>query len=286
MGILRYPVVTVDKSIEKLLRFLDIALEKSKRQIEEKFVFFVHRDYEDELFEQQVIDHLNAAIEEKTLGLIFNQITDIKKNRVWQYESELILFNLAVDGKYLNKIAKKRNRLVDFERYHIKKVCEFLNELEKTTERLIKITIPISKETFLDPTFNPFLLGLLKQSGIPYEFIRIKFDMELRANQYQNQIQELIDHGISIDTTSIDMALVYRFHALHLELKKESIKWNSYLSHLKTMLDGFQMALVVRNVKTKEQKESLERLGIQYIEGNLYKELPAPILIQKIKESL
>lgn len=286
MGILRYPVVTVDKSIEKIMRYLDIALEKSKRQIEDKFVFFVYRDYEDELFEQQVIDHLNLAIEEKSLGLIFNQITDIKKNRVWQYESELILFNLAVDSKYLLKIAKKRNRLVDLERYHIKKVIEFLIELEKTTERLIKITIPISKETFLDPTFNPYLLGLLKEGSIPYEFIRIKFDMDLRANQYQNQIQELIDRGISIDTTSVDMALIYPFHALHVELKKESIKWNSYLTHLKTMLDGFQMALVIRNVKTKDQKEALERIGIQYVEGNIYKELPAPILIQKIKETL
>ena len=238
------------------------------------------------MFEQQVIDHLNVAIEEKALGLMFNQITDIKKNRVWQYESDLILFNLSIDSKYLTRIAKKRNRLVELERFHIKKVCEFLVELEKQTERLIKLTIPLSKETFLDPTFNSYILGLLKDYGIPHEFIRIKFDMDLRANQYATQIQELIDHGISIDTTSIDMALVYPFHALHVELKKESIKWNSYLSHIKTMLESFQMALVVRNVKTKEQKESLERLGIQYIQGSIYKELPAPILIQKIKETL
>ena len=286
MGILRYPVVTVEKHREKLLRFLDIALEKAKRDKEEHYVFFVYRDYEDELFEQQVIDHLNAAIEEKSLGLVFNQITDIKKNRVWQYESELALLNLSIDNKYLLAIAKKRNRLGDLERFHIKKVCEFLVELEKKTERLIKITIPISKETFLEPTFNPYLLGMLKDYGIPNEFIRMKFDMELRASHYSNQIQELIDRGIALDTTSLDMALSYPFHALHLDLKKESIKWNSYVSKVKEMLESFQMALVIRNVKTKDQKEALERLGVQLIEGPLYKQLPAPVLIQKIKESI
>jgi len=286
MGILRYPVVTVEKHREKLLRFLDIALEKAKRDKEEHYVFFVYRDYEDELFEQQVIDHLNAAIEEKSLGLVFNQITDIKKNRVWQYESELALLNLSIDNKYLLAIAKKRNRLGDVERFHIKKVCEFLVELEKKTERLIKITIPISKETFLEPTFNPYLLGMLKDYGIPNEFIRMKFDMELRASHYSNQIQELIDRGIALDTTSLDMALSYPFHALHLDLKKESIKWNSYVSKVKEMLESFQMALVIRNVKTKDQKEALERLGVQLIEGPLYKQLPAPVLIQKIKESI
>ena len=286
MGILRYPVVTIEKNKDKLFRYLDIALEKAKHDKEEKYVFFVYRDYEDELFEQQVIDHLNAAIEEKNLGLIFNQITDIKKNRVWQYESELALFNLAIDNKYLLSIARKRNRLSELERFHIKKVCEFLVELEKQTERLIKLTIPISKETFLDPTFNPYILGLFKSYGIPYEFVRLKCDMELRANQYAPQIQELIDHGIALDTTSLEMALSYPFHALHVDIKKENIKWNSYLHKIKELLEGFNMALIIRGVKTKDQKEALERLGIMYIEGPIYKQLPAPVLIEKIKETL
>ena len=286
MGILRYPVVTVEKQKDKLLRYLDIALEKAKREREDKYEFFVFRDYEDELFEQQVIDHLNVAIENQNLGLIFNQITDIKKNRVWQYESELVMFNLAIDSKYLLTIAKKRNRLADLERFHIKKVCEFLVELEKETERLIKLTIPVSRETFLDPTFNPYILGLFKKYGIPYEFIRLKCDMDLRANHYQAQIQELIDHGISLDTTSLEMALSYPFNALHVDLKKENLKYNSYLHKMKELLEGFQMALVVRGVKTKDQKEALELLGVSYIEGNIYKQLPAPTLIKKIKESL
>ena len=286
MGILRYPVVTIEKNKDKIYRYLDIALEKAKRDKEDKYIFFFYRDYEDELFEQQVIDHLNVAIEQKSLGLIFNQITDIKKNRVWQYESELALHNLSIDNKYLIAIAKKRNRLVDLERYHIRKICEFLVELEKQTERLIKLTIPVSKETFLEPTFNSYVLGLFKSYGIPYEFVRIRFDMDLRANHYAPQIQELIDSGIGLDTTSLDMALNYPFHALHIDMKKESIKYTSYLTKIKELLESFQMALVVRNVKTKDQKEALERIGIMYVEGPLYKQLPGALLIQKIKESL
>ncbi len=286
MGILRYPVVTTEKNPDKLYRYLDIALEKAKREKEEKFVFFVFRDYESELFEQHVIDQLNLAIEQKSLGLIFNQITDIKKNRVWQYESELVLHNLAVDSKYLIAIAKKRNRLVDLERYHIQKICEFLVTLEKETERLIKLTIPISKETFLDPTFNAYILGIFKQYGIPYEFIRIKFDMDIRANHYAPQIQELIDLGIGIDTTSLDMALNYPFHALHLDMKKESIKYHQYLTKVKELLESFQMAVIVRGIKTKDQKDAIEKIGIQYIEGSIYKQLTATSLLEKIKETI
>ena len=286
MGILRYPVVTTEKTLSKLLRFLNIALDKAKRDREDTFAFFVYSDYENELFEQQIIDQMNVAIEEKSLALIFNQITDIKRNRVWQYESELIMPNLSIDGKYLIQVAKKRNRLMDLERYHLTRVFEFLATLEKETERLIKVTIPISKETFLDPTFNPFVLGLFKSYGIPYEFIRLKFDMELRPNHYAPQIMELIDHSIALDTTSLEMALNYPFHALHLDLRKDSEKWRQFILKVKELLTSYQMACVIRGVKSKDQKENLESMGIQYIEGSIYKEISEATLTQKIKESL
>lgn len=286
MSILRYPVVTVEKDKDKLYRFLEIALEKAKRAGEEPYAYFSYKDYEDELFEQQVIDHLNVAIETNNIGLIFNQMIDIEKNTVWQYESEIVLTSLAIDGKYLLKVAEKRQRLVDLEFFHIEQVCRFLMELEEQTERLVKITIPISKPTFLDPRFNGFLLETLKKMGIPKEFIRLKFDMDLRPKHYATQIQELIDQGISLDTTSVQMALNYPFHALHLNIQSESIKWESYVKELAKTLASFHIAVVIRNVKNKEEKDMLSRLNIQYVEGRLYKELPAPILLRKIKEAL
>lgn len=286
MGVLRYPVVTIERNREKLLRFFDIALEKAKRDKEEHVQFFIFRDYEDELFEQQVIDYLNQAIETKEIGLVFNQMIDMKNNVVWQYESELILTNLVIDSRYLLKIADKRNRLVELERFHIEQVCSFLVDLEKATERLIKITIPISKETFIDPTFNPFILGTLKTYGIPYEFIRLKCDMELKAHQHRHQIKELVDKGIGMDTTSLESAVYYPFHALHVNFQKEDLKYGEYLRHLDNLCQDFQMALVVRNVKTKEEKEWLTRLNLRYIEGKLYKSLPAPVLFNKIKDAL
>jgi EAL domain-containing protein (putative c-di-GMP-specific phosphodiesterase class I)/GGDEF domain-containing protein len=285
MGVLRYPVVTVERNTDKLFKYLDLSLERAKREKEEQFVFFNYRDYEDEMFEQQVIDHLNKAIETKSLTLSFNQITDIKRNRVWQYESELTLPNLTIEAKYLKTIAKKRNRLVDLERFHIERICEFLVELEKETKRLIKLTIPISKETFVESTFNAFVMGLFKRYQIPHTFIRFKFDMEMRSAHAQ-QLQELMDSGIGLDTNSLDMVLNYPFHALHLELGKENDKTKAFIKNIREFLANEHIALVIRNVKSKAQKDMLEKLDVQYIEGSLYKQLPARVLLEKIKDSI
>src|SRR5690606_21687876 len=207
-----------------------------------------YRIYEEEIFEQQVIDYLNQAMETHQLSLSFNQIIDLSRSVVWQYESELMLENTNIDSKYLLVIAKKRNRLIDLEKYHIKMVCEFLHILEQETGKLIKITIPISKETFIDSTFNPYVLGLFQTHEIPAEFIRFKVKMnDLKAGQYIPQIEELTNRGVGLDTTSVDVALTYPFHAVHLDFKKQDTKWQDYIKMLKDLLESHGMALVIRD---------------------------------------
>ncbi len=280
---LRYPVSTTDKNKMHIYRYLEIALDKAKR-IKNELVFFEYQMYEEEIFEQQVIDYLNVALEQKQFILSFNQIIDIEKNIIWQYESEIALSNISVDHRYLYQIAKKRNRLFELEKYHVKLVCEFLRQLELETQKLIKLTIPITKETFLDPTFNAYVLGVFKSYQIPYEFIRLKCIADDIKESHKVRINELIDHGISLDATSLDVALTHPFNALHMNHKKLDTKWKHYIQSIHNVLTELGIAFVIRNVKTKADKDELKNMGIRYVEGNVYKKVTSEDLIQKIKE--
>ncbi|NLK12503.1 MAG: EAL domain-containing protein [Candidatus Phytoplasma sp.] len=280
---LRYPVSTTDKNKMHIYRYLEIALDKAKR-LKNEFIFFEYQMYEEEIFEQQVIDYLNVALEQKQFVLSFNQIIDIEKNIIWQYESEIALSNISIDHKYLYQIAKKRNRLFELEKYHVKLVCEFLRQLEAETKKLIKLTIPITKETFLDPTFNAYVLGVFKTYQIPYEFIRLKCIADEIKESHKVRINELIDHAISLDATSLDVALTHPFNALHMNHKKLDDKWKFYLQSINKVLTELKIAFVIRNVKTKTERDELKNLGIRYVEGNVYKKVTSEDLIQKIKE--
>src|SRR5690606_33340471 len=134
------------------------------------------------------------------------------------------------------------------------------------TGKLVKITLPISKETILNPGFNPYLFGLFKSFQIPFEFIRFKIKADsMKSSQYLVNLNDIAEVGIGLDTTSLDVALSYPFHALHIDDKKNDQKWYDYLSMLKTLLEKHQMAIVIRNVKTKEERDLLKNLGIRYI---------------------
>ncbi|CCV64313.1 predicted diguanylate cyclase [Alteracholeplasma palmae J233] len=280
---LRYPVVTSDKDIFRLYRYLEVTLDLAKRS-QQELLFFEYHMYEEEVFEQKVIDYLNIALENKQFTILFNQIIDLEQNVVWQYESEIMLSNLTIDSKYLYKIAKKRNRMFDLEKYHLKLICEFLVELEQKTNKLIKLTIPLTKETFLHPTFNAYFMGLFKSYQIPTEFIRIKVIGSDIKEAHQARINELVDSFVGLDTTNLDAVLNYPFHALHLNYTARDEKAIAYLGTLNALLSKYQIALIIRDVKTKEDREILRKNGIRYIEGTVYKTIDKNQLIEKIKE--
>lgn len=285
-GILRYPVVTVEKDHNKIFRYLDVALQKAKTSRDNDYVYFIHSDYEEEVFEQQVIDYLNIALENKQLTLVFKQIIDIEVNKIWQYESELIMPTLNISNKYLNIIAKKRKRIIDLEYYHIEAVCKFLQQLEVATNRLIKLTIPISEETFLSPDFQGFLIGTLKTYKIPAEFIRIICDVDIKDQSNALKVEEMINFGISLDTTYLDTALTHNFHAVHLNFKDRNAKWRNYYKAINKFLNDNNIALILRNVNSKEDRKIVKSLGINYIEGGLYQTLNSDKLISKIKDAI
>ena len=283
MGILRYPVATTSSNVDQVLKYLDIAKEKAKLRKDLVYHEFFHNDYEEEVFEQTILNQLNDSLERRDLDLSFVQIIDVEKTTVWQYESKLSVKNINVESKYLIALAKKRNRIVDLERYHITKVLDYLVKLSQETKFLIKITIPISEETFLEPTFNSFLIGAIKERRIGFNFIRLKIDLSnIKTHHYTHKIHELLNTGISLDTTALSMVLTYPFNALYVDFSDSDIKWQSYYKELATLLKTFHIALIATNVNSKDTYEMVKRLGIKYASGSIYPDIKAEVLFNQI----
>ncbi|MFA5692064.1 MAG: hypothetical protein WC907_00480 [Acholeplasmataceae bacterium] len=283
MAVIRYPVVTNEKNPAKLYRYLELTLDYLKRTHPNySYYFFEYDIYEREIYEQQVIDILNDAIKNKRLTLSFNQIID-NNNYVFKYESTLSLDNFEIDTKYLYQIAKKRNRLFDFEIYHLETVLRYLKTLEEETKQLIKVVIPLTKETIKNNNFNPLFFELIKKYQIPIEFISILItDINLSIKDISLQIDELYKNGLTLETTNINSALKGPFKTLYLEYDNSTV-WLNYLKILNNYLNNIDLSLVIVNTDHKDQREKLTNLGIKYVKGSLYKTINSDRLLLKIK---
>lgn len=285
-GVLRYPSSSDLKNITKLFVYLDVSLNKARLSHELDYVHFIQADYEKEVFENEVIEYLNTALENNQMSIKFKQIIDVSNNSVWNYESQIYLPNINIDDKYLTIIARRRKKLVDLEYFHIEEVCRFLKELQKETNYFIKLTIPISKETFQSNGFNSFIIGTLKKYKVSSEYIRFVVNMKDTNTSDSLKIDELIKFGISVDTTSLESALKNEFNAVHLKLNKMNIKYKTYYKEINQMLNSFNIALIIKEVNTREDRDVLKGLGISYIEGKLYQEITPNEIIDKVKEAI
>ena len=283
-GVLRYPVVTTEKNLDKIYRYLDIALNKAKL-LKKDYIDFTFRYYEEDVFEQEVIDYLNEAIENKKLSIRFKQIINLEHNRVANYESEIYLPNLKIDSKYLINIAKKRNKLIDLEYYHLELVASFLHEIDKVTNYLINIILPISAETFLSNEFENHFTATLKKYKIPAEFIKVLCDIKLTKQKDIAKAQKLINYGITLETTNIDTILNADFKSLHLNYQSNG-KWRNYLEITNQMLIDNNLSLTIRDVNKPEIREQLRKIGINYIEGEIYRKISAEDLMNQIKGNI
>lgn len=280
-GFLRYPVATTEKNIAKIYKYLDVALNESKIS-NKNYTDFTYSMYEKDVFEQEVIDYLNEAIENKKVSLRFNQIINIEKNTVLNYESEIYLPNINIRNEYLINIAKRRNKLIELDYFHVEMVASFLENLEKETNYYVNITIPVSEQTFNDNEFENYVSQIFKKYKVPLKYIKIFIDASLVKQKEIIKAEKLINYGINLETNDINTALNSNVYSLHLNYI-DNKKHKNYYQMLNNLFEEENIKIIIKNVNNQNIKKYLERIKIKYISGELYKKVDSVELFKQIK---
>lgn len=282
---LRYPVQTDTKNIERILKFLEITKQRAKLEPDNNYMDFNFSYYEDEVFEQKVIDYLNDAITNYNLELFLRVYLNLKNtNKSTYYETILAVRNLNINPEYIKKVAKKRNRLVDYEKMLIKETIKFLKRLYQESDKYINIIISISPETLSSNNFKEFLEDEIKLNDVPYDLIRLKIDgKNIPAFIYDKILKDLIKEGIAIDATDLKFALNYPVNTMHYKLGNFTDKKKCYLKHLNNFLIDYNIGLIITDVRDDSDIERLKELDIKYIHTNKIKDIKAQSLIEIVK---
>ena len=285
---LRYPVSTVVKDDDKILTYLELTLTKLNTQNPNPLQSYLIYDYQfnqEERFEQNMINQIMLATNEQNLEISFKQVIDISVNKVLHYQSELVFSKLDLSPKYLVTIAKRRGQLPNLDFYHIKQVLSFLQNLYQQTNSLVKVSIPIHKETFLSHAFSTRLIGMLKEYQIPATFINIKLITDtFSISDYFDKLTELKQFSVGLETNNHLAALQFDFDILHQDLLKQAkLKQIKYLASLAKTLTEFNTKLVINNLDNKEDIARLKENGLTNIIADTYKNVLPDTIIKKVK---
>ncbi|NMA05946.1 MAG: EAL domain-containing protein, partial [Acholeplasmataceae bacterium] len=269
IGIIRYPVNTKEKNINKIYEYLNVSLDKA-RLSHNNYAFFNYEDYEQTVFEVEIIRQIERLINLNQLEVTFTQIVNQKTNTVYAYDIGLYSESLKINPNYYYLVAKKKDSLKALERYMLKETFKALEYIYKETNRYIKLSINVSAETIRDADFNAYLIGLYKTYDIPYNAIDIIILMKHGMISDYETTKELNDLGILIGTDNLSFlkepqTKIFHYKELPDYLDEKALSFIDYLNKF-SLLEGID--LIIYNVNNAKDKLLLKTKGCAFIRGD------------------
>ncbi|MDR2822858.1 MAG: hypothetical protein LBV58_04930 [Acholeplasmatales bacterium] len=270
-GIVRYPTITSDKNFRHISIYLDIALNKAKSSKYKKEYHFAYKDYEDYVYRENILKHINLAIENDRISLNFATITNLDDYVTFDLIVEPSILGLDVNYKVINEIAKSRSKTVSLEKCIIIKTFKFLSSLIFSNKVAQKLSIPISLETYLDENILNFFEILSKDYRVPLKYISLIVDFSLSSPNIISLTNLFKEKNILVKSRSFDSFFLPGNSYLFYQFKDKGPKELLYLQELKKYTLTYDAYLIVYDVKDKESLPKLYDIGIKLIESDLFK---------------
>lgn len=286
-GVIRYPVNTTETKLDKFLRFIHLALEKAKRRFAiTPFQYFDFQDYQEEQFEVSVIEQMDEAITHEQLKLSYTPIIHLLTNKVFLYQVNPYMDALSVDANYYYLIAKKRLQIDRLDKYVLKSAFKYLNQLSKSTDKYIRISIAIDEDTFRLKDFNAYVIGLFKQYDLPYSVIELAIKSTGLSPVELMKTKELADLGIHIGVSEWVHATTPSVHFIHRKepMKLDQIRTFDFILSFKDFLHNHQMGLIFEHLDDADKRKLKDYAPIYVKEQKLsYTEEKLTALIEGVK---
>lgn len=272
MGIIRYPINTREKNINRIYQYLSLSLYKAKTIDKIKgYSYFDFKDYEQDLFETEVIKQIDNLILTEDLLLNFTQIVNYKTKNVYAYEVGVTSNALHIYEQYYYQVAEKRDMLERLEKYVLEQTFKYLRKIYDDTGSYVRLVVNVSNKTLNTPNFVGFLTNLYRTYKIPYEVVEIKVKLTRFRLEEELKLKELRELNIVIGTDNLDYVNKDYIKVFHLTNKEDLFnpKTQNYLKSLRDYLESENMTFIVYNVDSSKEAEILEKLNINYIRGRV-----------------
>lgn len=288
IGIIRYPVNTREKNVNRIYQYLSLSLYKAKSvEVIKGYSYFDFKDYEQDVFDTEVIKQIDHLILTENILLTYTQIVNYETKNVYAYEIGITSNSLNVYDEYYYQVAEKRDMLERLEKYILEETFKALRNLYTETQSYVRVVVNVRAKTLNSPNFVLFLANLYRTYKIPYEVVEIKVKLKRYKEEEALKLKELAKFNVVIGTDNLEYINNDYIKVFHLTSKVDlnNLKTKNYLKSLNEFLNSENMLLIVYNVNSSDEVETLKNIGINYIRGRIVdKEISYKKLVSMLKE--
>lgn len=270
---------------EELIACADSAMYMAKLQGKRQVVTYEPGMEEESKRQGRLAQHLAQAMFKQEFSLRYQEIYDVKHNKLDSVEASLCWNNEAIgliSTKETLQVAKAIGLIQVVEGWIIEQALSDLPLLRSQTNPDVRLSINISGEHFAQPDFITSLEKKIQKANLKPEDLIVELtettllkDVEYKAGSAL--ALEKLGVGISIDEFGIGNSCLADLHRIPADIIKidksfiPSLKENTQtIEFIHKLATSLGIKTVIEGVETEKQKEKLLAIGIQLQQGSLY----------------
>jgi diguanylate cyclase len=239
---------------------------------------------------------LHKAINHSEFSLYYQPISELATGKVVAVEA-LVRFKRRPAEDLLSKL-EQSGQIVPFGEWVLHEACK---QAAAWKEQGIRVSVNISPKQLNDPGFVPFVKRMLSECELSGAEIAFEITEKTPAHDIEKIIELLHElQGLGIRILIDDFGTGFSSLQYLTQLPLDSIKIartfvknclhdedNAIIVRtIINMAENLDLRVVAEGVETREQKEFLQRLNCDYIQGNyVHEAAPAEVITSWLREA-
>lgn len=301
---LKTQICQIDVPID-LSRMEDmIALIDAPGTKEDSRVVFLKRDQLNYMQRRRAVENaIDRALENNSFKVFFQPIWDAKNNKIHSAEALIRLFDDelgAISPEEFIPIAEQNGNIISIGQFVFEEVCRMFSMQQLETIGVEFLEINLSTVQCMHRSLPGIFKNTLGHYSLPPIAINLEITESAAINSqedFHNTIKELHDMGFSfsLDDYGTGYSNATYIFSMDFDIIKidKSILWGSeksssariVLQNTIRMIKELGKKILVEGVETKEQRDSMVEMGVDYCQGFYFsKPIPQQEFIEFCKD--
>ncbi|MGN1095924.1 MAG: EAL domain-containing protein, partial [Eubacteriales bacterium] len=277
------------QDVSKMLDCAKIALQANKKFVEEPYTVYDAAIASAYLEEAELEAKMRTALKNRDFKLFFQPKYSIANDSVESAEVLVRWYNpelqtYTAPDSFI-RVFEANGFICELDHYVFEETCRFLNDFTSHGEKIVPLSVNVSRATAIKPDFLRFYIEKKKEYGIADGFITLEFTESFAAESYElleDLLTMLKSNGFkcAVDDFGMGNSSLIAVKALPIdELKfdrallksgKDAQKDDAIMKMLIDVSKELGMTVTQEGVETREDMERMRALGCDIIQGYYY----------------
>lgn len=279
----------VDKSVDAIMRYdrAHLAANLIRHTLNKNIETYDESLHQKELFEQQLVDDFNHAIENKEFTIFYQPKFNITGDKPYLYSAEALVRWIHPKIGFISPNAFiplfERNGLIErLDAYVWETVARQIKEWKEKLGFYVPISVNVSRIDMYNPNLINVFNSIIENNGLGASDINLEITESAYTNdslQIIKLVSNLRDLGFKIEMddfgtgySSLNMINELPIDVLKLDMAfiRKAYNETKDTKIVEVILDiakYLKVPVVAEGVETKEQLESLKELGCDMVQG-------------------